>query len=139
MRELAFRRALSQADVEAIRALAAKDSAIVMSRNWDVLAAEYYSRRGTDASEPACRARTRSDSQLAWQFPPISSFSFHLDDLLGAGSVAYLRGTYTITVAPPGVKAVSDTGKELVVLRKQNDGYWLRRADAWNTSFAGSK
>jgi ketosteroid isomerase-like protein len=124
---------LSEQDLAAVRSVATRDSAIVMARNWDALAAEYT----TDAvrmppNQPPVQGR---DAIRRWLelTPPITKFSFHLVDLQGAGSFAFLRGSYTMTVAPPGGAPVSDSGKELVVLRRQADGSWLRVVDAWNS------
>ena len=65
--------------------------------------------------------------------PPISAFDFRMVDLEGDGQIAYMRAAWSITVAPPGAAEVSDSGKILIVFRKQPDGLWLRVADAWNT------
>ena len=130
----AMRVGLSEQDLFAVRSIASKDSALVMNRNWDALAAEYAS----DAvrmppNQPAVMGR---DAIRRWlnQLPPIANFSFHLDDVEGDGSIAYLRGSYNITVAPSGMKPITDSGKELIVLKRQRDGSWLRQVDAWNSN-----
>lgn len=65
--------------------------------------------------------------------PPISAFDFQMVNLEGDGQIAYMRGVWSITVAPPGSAEVSDSGKILIVFRKQPDGSWLTVADAWNS------
>ena len=130
---------LSRRDQAALRSIAQRDSAIVLARNWDALAAEY----AEDAvrlppNQPPVQGRAAIRRWLD-QLPPITSFSFHLDELHGTGSLAYLRGSYTITVAPSGAAPISDAGKELIVLRRQADGSWLRVADAWNSNLAPPK
>lgn len=100
-----------RSDLVAVRSVAGKDSAIVMSRNWDALAEEYAS----DAVRmpPNQTAVLGRDAIRRWlnQLPPIANFSFHLDGVGGTGSIAYLRGTYNITVAPSGMKPITDSGK----------------------------
>ena len=65
--------------------------------------------------------------------PPISAFDFQMVALEGDGQIAYMRSTWSITVAPPGAAEVSDSGKILTVFRKQSDGSWLTVADAWTS------
>jgi len=130
---------LSERDQAALRSFVVRDSGIVMSRNWDALAAGY----SVDAvrmppNQPPVEGR---DAIRRWleQLPPITSFSFRLVDLQGAGAVAFMRGSYSITAAPPGVAPISDDGKILAVFRKQPDGSWLRVADAWNSDLPPAK
>jgi ketosteroid isomerase-like protein len=124
---------LSDKDRAALRAFADQDAKLVMTRNWDALAAEY----AADAvrmppNEPTVQGREAIRRWLE-QLPPITSFSFRLVDLKGHGNLAFLRGAYSIAFIPPGAAPGSDTGKILVVFQKQMDGSWLRVADAWNS------
>jgi len=90
-------------------------------------------------NEPAIQGRAAIRRWLE-QFPPIQSFSFRLTDLQGRGDMAFMRGAYAFTVAPPGATStVSDSGKILIVLRKQVDGSWPRVADAWNSDLPPAK
>jgi uncharacterized protein (TIGR02246 family) len=51
-----------------------------------------------------------------------------------AGDVAYVRGTYSITMTAPGVPdPVRDYGKYLSIFRKQPDATWLFAVDTWNS------
>ena len=38
--------------------------------------------------------------------------------------LAYDRGTYSMTVTPPGAAPIEDRGKYLTIYRKQADGSW---------------
>ena len=131
---------LSEKDRAGVRAFADRDSALVMSRNWDGLAAEY----AVDAvrmppNAPAIQGRAAIRRAFE-QLPPISRFSFHLVHLDGDGTTAYLRGTYTVTVTPPGLpKPIMDAGKVLAVFRKQPNGTWLCVAEAWNSDLPPSQ
>jgi len=131
---------LSNEDRVALRLFAEKDASIVLARNWDALAAQYTD----DAvrmppNEPSVQGRAAIRRWLD-QFPPINSFTFELADLEGNGDIAFLRGKFTITFTPPGAMAtLSDSGKILVVFRKQPDGSWLRVVDAWNSDLPPGK
>jgi ketosteroid isomerase-like protein len=130
---------LSDKDRAALRAFADRDAELVMTRNWDALAAEY----AADAvrmppNQPTVQGREAIRRWLE-QLPPITSFSFRLVDLKGRGDLAFLRGAYSIAFTPPGAAPASDTGKILVVFQKQTGGSWLRVADAWNSDLPPSK
>jgi ketosteroid isomerase-like protein len=124
---------LSAHDLAELHSYAAKDSALVMSRNWDALAAEY----AQDAvrmppNQPSIQGRERIRRWLE-QLPPINSFSFRLQDLRGNGGLAFMRGVYSITVALPDGTTVDDCGKTLLAFQKQPDGSWLCVTDIWNS------
>ena len=125
---------LSPEDRAALQAIADQDSLIIGKHNWDALAAQ-FEENGVrmPPNQPAVQGRAAIRSWLD-QFPPITAFDFHLVDLEGQGGLAFMRGAWRITMKPPGATpAVSDSGKILVVLRKQADGSWRRVADAWNS------
>lgn len=57
-----------------------------------------------------------------------------VEDVGGAGDLAYIRGTYTMTFTPPGARVpVPDAGKFLEVRRRKADGAWLNVADIFNS------
>jgi ketosteroid isomerase-like protein len=125
---------LTDQDVAALRQIAERDAPIVRARDWTTLAAEYEE----DAvrmppNAPAVQGR-EAILKMLQQMPPISAFDFRLVDVRGNSELAYMRGTWSITLAPAGArKPASDSGKILVVFHKQPDGSWLRVADAWNS------
>jgi len=125
---------LSQQDQAAIRALIAKLPEIVRARNWDALTAEYTEDGWKmPPNQPLVQGRASIRREFE-QLPPIPSFDFRIIDLDGRADLAVLRGAYHITYAPPGAsRAISDSGKEVVVLRRQADGSWLRVGDIWNS------
>ena len=49
-----------------------------------------------------------------------------------SGSIAYESGTYSIAIAPPGQKPITDKGKYLIVF-KQTAGKWLIAHDTYNS------
>ena len=130
---------LTEDDKVALRAFAEKDSAIVMSKKWDELTAEY----STDAvrmppNTPAVEGRDAIRKFLD-TYPPIKNFNFQLVDLQGEGSLAYMRGAYNITFMISDSSSVTDTGKILIVFKKQTNGSWMRVADSWNSDLPPAK
>ena len=55
----------------------------------------------------------------------VSDFKVEMLEIEGRGDLAYVRGTYSITVRPPGASGpTKDTGKCIEIWRKQADGSW---------------
>jgi uncharacterized protein (TIGR02246 family) len=52
----------------------------------------------------------------------------------GSGDTAYEIGKYTLKIQPTGQEAMSDSGKYLVVWKRQADSAWKLHADIWNSS-----
>lgn len=133
-------RDLSIQDRAALQVIADRDTLLVRARDWASLAAEYAETAvRMPPNGPAVQGRN-AIRQFLEQTPPLDAFAFHLVDLDGDGDVAFMRARFSMTFTPPGATTpVSDSGKILVVLRKQADGAWLRVADAWNSDLSPSK
>jgi uncharacterized protein (TIGR02246 family) len=128
---------ISSADQQALRA--ATDSFAQRVRRADYRAAAALYATDAQFMPPNQRAVVGRDNILKWMnaFPPIKSFELVVDEVDGNGDVAYLRGRYMMTFSPPGAKSpVSDTGKYLVVHRRQADGSWPLVADIFNSNKA---
>jgi len=54
------------------------------------------------------------------------------------GAMAWVSGSYELTMNDVGGKPVNDRGKYLEVWEKQADGNWKCAADMWNSDFAVS-
>jgi uncharacterized protein (TIGR02246 family) len=84
-------------------------------------------------NEPAVKSRA---SIRAWleKFPPITEFKLINVSVEGREDLAYVLGTYTMTIAPPGAPGpVKDSGKFVTVYRRQVDGRWLVAVDMFNS------
>jgi len=55
-----------------------------------------------------------------------------------SGEMAWVRGTYELTMNDASGKPVDDRGKYLEVWEKQTDGNWKCAADMWNSDLAAS-
>jgi len=49
------------------------------------------------------------------------------------GNLAYERGIVIMDIKPEGGQALTDTGKYLVVMKRQADGPWKVAVDIWNS------
>jgi uncharacterized protein (TIGR02246 family) len=84
-------------------------------------------------NEPAVKGR---EAIRAWleKFPPITEFKLNNDYVEGREDLAYVLGTYTMTIVPPGAPGpVKDFGKFVTVLRRQPDGRWLGAVDMFSS------
>ena len=130
---------LSDYDLKYLQSIADRDGELVVGKQWDSLTAQY----SIDAVRmpPNSHPIQGRDSIRQWfnYLPPIKAFHFHMDDLKGDGIYAYMRATYDITFTSPGNGEVSDTGKTLIVFRKQPNGPWFRVVDGWSSNLAPKK
>ncbi len=65
-------------------------------------------------------------------FPEVTAFTSTPSEISGAGDVAYVRGVYEYTATVEG-ESVTDSGKYLVVMRKDADGSWKTTSQIWNS------
>lgn len=77
----------------------------------------------------------------AWgdSLPPMTAFSFSHILVDGSGDLAVVTSAYAVTFAPPGAPVAPDTGKQLVVFRRQPDGSWLITAASFNSDLPLSR
>ena len=81
---------------------------------------------------PAVKGAAAIEQALA-SYPPMTSFKTDIVSLDGRGDLAYARGSYTMTLAPPGVPAITDHGKYIEVWKKQAGGEWRVAYDSFST------
>ena len=124
--------ALTNHDLAAIRLAIEKDEAAVGRADWDAITRMFTA----DAirfppNQPPIRGRA---AMRAWleTFPPLQEFAITADEIVGGDGLAFVRGTYTMTIGGP--TRVIDRGHYMGLMRKQPDGSWL-----WTTDMAVSE
>ena len=129
---------LSDQDVAAIRSLDESYAQAVLAMDADAVAALY----AEDAiemppNEPATVGKEAIRERYAGAFQlgmASSEFTITSADIDGMDGLAYDRGTWTWTGTPPGMtEPVTETGKQVVIARRQEDGSWLWTAVIWNS------
>lgn len=111
----AYQDAIAAGDVARMSALYT-DDAVEMPPNMPI-------REGKAAIETAAGGQ-----------PQPSAFSLTPVETDGVGDLAYDRGTFSYTVSLEGMpEPMTETGKYLVLLRKQTDGSWLMTTSIWNS------
>ena len=125
----------SAADEEAIRQQVARWLQLVKSKDAAAIA-QLYTEDGSVMPANAPIGKGRAAIQQVWAGmlgTPGFDLVFTPDQIVVAnsGDLALDRGTYTLKMAPAG-KAMTDTGKYVVVWRKV-DGEWKAIADIFNS------
>ena len=65
----------------------------------------------------------------------ITDFTVSVDEVHGRGDLAYVRGTFSVTMTAEGMpEPRSEDGKYLTILRKSPGGTWLIGIDCWNSN-----
>jgi uncharacterized protein (TIGR02246 family) len=84
-------------------------------------------------NEPAVKGRAAIRAWLE-KFPPITEFTLKNVKVEGREDLAYVLGTYTMTIVPPSAPGpVKDSGKFVTVVRRQADGRWLVAVDMFSS------
>jgi ketosteroid isomerase-like protein len=65
--------------------------------------------------------------------PPMSEVEFRQVEVGGAGDVAYVHGTYSMTLSPEGGEPFQDSGKYIEIWKRQGDGTWKVALDIFNS------
>ena len=127
-------KALSQADVSKINEVSQSQVKAALAKDWTAFAAVYLDDAVLNPpNEPAVKGRAAIRVWAA-QFPPMTDFKVSLVKVDGRDDLAYVLGTYTMTIAPLGAPGpVKDSGKYVEVRRRQPDGRWLIAVDIFNS------
>ena len=127
---------LSDQDKAAIRKVVDEGSKVAVAGKGDYAAYVqlYYAEDATVLmpNTPPVQRRAAIQAALA-SFPPITEFKTDIVDLDGRGDLAYVRGDYAMTMAPPGAPPMMDKGKYVEVWKKGPDGVWKVSYDSWSS------
>lgn len=116
---------LAAADMKAIAALNDAFGNAVTAKDWKAASA-LYTADGTlyPPEESAVKGRPAIEACLS-AFPPVTAFSLRATKTDGRDDIAYVQGTFMMTVAPKGGAAPEQaSGYFLQVLRRQPNGTW---------------
>lgn len=128
------RTGLSQADVEGINASTRAAVKAALAKDFGAWAA-IFAEDGVlnPPNQPAVKGRA---AIRAWmeKFPPLTDFRLENAKVEGRDDLAYVLGTYTLTIVPPGAPGpVNDAGKFVEIRRRQADGRWLVAVDMFSS------
>jgi ketosteroid isomerase-like protein len=126
--------ALTDADIAAMKASTETFGQAWASKDYDTLMALYT----TDAimmppNAPLAQGGAALRAFME-NFPPVKEANLTIEEIDGRKDLAYVRGSYSITIEMEGVpEPVLDTGKYIEIRVKQQDGSWLISRDIFNS------
>ena len=88
-------------------------------------------------NSPTVEGRAAIESWLAMLPVKITDAQGMAREVDGTGNVAYLRGTYSMSLQIPGLSgSIEQRGKLLQIYARQPAGSWLLARDMWNADAA---
>jgi len=117
---------LTEADRAAIKSGEEKWVSLTLAKDWPAAVTAYWSDDAV-VLPPNAPPATGKEAILTWisTFPPFSDFTLQEVSVDGRDDLAYVRGTYTLKVTPPGATApIDDHGKHITIWKRQADGSW---------------
>jgi len=125
---------LSEADKAGIEETTRAFGKAFEAKDWAGVAATYTE----DAillppNAPAVKGRAAIQEFLA-AFPPASNFQISTIEVDGRGDLAYVYGTFSMTITAEGAEPVEESGKYLEIRKKQADGSWLLHRDMFSSN-----
>ncbi len=128
--------ALSPEDISAIKSVNEVFGGFVVSQDFESLV-QLYTEDVTfmPPNGPPVRGR---EELLAWfrAFPRATQMDITVDSIDGEGGLAYVLGSYVMTIAPEGADPIQDQGKFIEIRKKQPDGSWPLAADIFNSNLS---
>lgn len=128
------------AESQTIQTLQAMDDDFVRNANAgdvETLVSAFYAEDAEILPPGAPSLRGHADILRCWQGMVSAGLNFTVLKALRieeSGDLAYASGVYELTLSPPGRDTVADSGKYVVVYRRQADGSWKAIADIFNSS-----
>ena len=126
---------LSPEDVAAIDALRDEYTQATLAGAWADLAALYTEDAARmPPNETAVEGRAAIQAALEQEPEVVTELTITPLVTAGLGDLAYQKGTLSVTITvEESLEPISDTGKYLVIVRKQPDGSWLIVEHIWNS------
>ena len=127
-------KALSDEDVAAIKA-ATEEYIQAVNSDDSAATAALYTENAVLMPPNESMIQGRAAIQTWEEAGPITTeFNLTVEEIDGRGDLAFVRGTYSITVVLEGApEPIQDTGKYVEIRRKQPDSSWLIAVDIFNS------
>lgn len=125
---------LTSADIAEINTMYSEFVPALIARDWDRLLALYTD--DTVVMPPQSPPLVGKDAFREWADagPTFTSFDFDVAEIIGEGSLAFVRGQYRLTLEVPGAPGpIEDVGSFIEIREKQADGRWLLARDIFNS------
>ena len=125
---------LTPADGARIKEVGQIQVKAILAKDWTTMTTQYIE----DAvvyppNEPPAKGRV-AICAFVERIPPVTAMEVVILTAEGRDDVAYVLGTYTMTIAAPGGPPVKDSGKLVEVRRRQPDGKWPLAVDMFSSN-----
>ena len=120
-------------DIEWIQNMEAEHEEQAAAADFDAMAEFVHEDIVVYASNqpPVFGKNTVREWQRQFEGVPFDSYDLTVGEILGCGDVAYVQGTYTMSMTPEGAtEPFSDSGNWTHILRREPDGTWMILRDA---------
>jgi ketosteroid isomerase-like protein len=127
---------LSPEDIAAIRSVNEVFGGLVVSQDFESLVNLYT--EDVTFMPPNGQPVNGREDLLAWfqEFPRATQMDITVDSIDGEGGLAYVLGSYVMTIVPEGADPIQDQGKFIEIRKKQPDGSWPLAADIFNSNLS---
>ena len=125
---------LTKADIDEINSMYVEFGPALVARNWDRLLMLYTD--DTVVMPPNSPPLEGKAAFREWADagPHFTSFDIEATEIVGEGSIAFVRGQYRLSLELPGVPGpIEDVGSFIEIREKQTDGRWLLSRDIFNS------
>jgi uncharacterized protein (TIGR02246 family) len=131
---------LTDADRGEMRAMVADFDKAVLAADWPKVVS-FYSEDGMLLPPNGPAVQGRAAMQKFFEgWPRIMEIKQSIPEIEGNSDLASVRGTYDMTMIPPGAKApLRDKGKSLAIWRREADGSWRVSRVSWNSDLAPAR
>jgi len=127
---------LPEEDISAIRTLEVRHRDQAASQDFDAMAAdigEDFFVWAPNQPEVAGKSQLR-EWQRAWEGASFETYELPVDEIIGCGDLAFVKGSYSMVFIPEGAtEAISDSGRWMHLLRKMPEGNWVVIRDMFNS------
>lgn len=125
---------MRERDIEALEAIESEAQNALLAGDAESLVGLY--RDDAVLMPPGAPAVEGRDALLefAASFPPVEKIRLRTQATEGEGDLAYVWGTYEMTVDLGDEPPAEETGTYLTVFRREADGEWKIVADTWNSN-----
>ena len=129
-----FESTLTEADVAEVHRMFEPHREAILSRDFDALLTLYT--EDAVVLAPHSPPLVGRDAIKAWAAsgPIIKSFEWTVEEIVGQGDMAFVRGRYKMSMEMVGLsEIINDKGSFIEIRQRQTDGKWLLARDIFNT------
>ena len=127
---------LAAGDVASIQDLEARHEGLVQTSDFEAMAGmldDSIVLMAPNQADVVGKSQVR-EWQKAWEALTFKNYAQTVESIAGCGDLAYVKMSYSVSIAPLGAAdLISDSGREIHILRKRSDGAWVITHDFFSS------